>query len=403
MTSRLESVDKGGVSARYQFVVLFLVVMVAGLSQGLLLPLLSILLDQSGVSADRNGMNSAALYIGVFCTMFFIEKPVQRFGYRKVILAGIVLVTAAMLLFPVGKSLTVWFILRLLVGVGDSALHYSTQLWIVSTSPADRRGTYISLYGMSYGTGFSLGPLGLNLLPLGEAVPFLVSSGLFLLVLLLVIRLPNQKPERVKEGTAQQNRYIRTYKLAWFVLIPGFLYGFLEASMNSTFPLYGLRIGLSQAWLSVLLLAFGVGSLILQLPLGMWSDRIGRKPVLIGCGVIGSIVFFLIPAAGDHRLLLMLLFVVGGGMVGSFYSLGLAYAADVLPRPILPAANVIASIHFSLGSIIGPGLAGLGMRYVSLSSLFVFLGAAFGLFALLGFAYKPRGMEEEGAGGLKAE
>lgn len=348
------------------------------------------MLEQKGVSSDLNGINSAAMYIGIFCTMFFIERPVRRFGYKKVIVVGIALVTTSNLLFPVTDSLTIWFILRLLVGVGDSALHYSTQLWIVSSSPANKRGRFISLYGMSYGLGFSLGPLGINLLQFGKAVPFLVSGTFFITVLLLVLRMKNELPEAPKLSEATGNRFVKTYRIAWFVLIPGFLFGLMEASMNSNFPLYGMRIDLGQQWISLLLVSFGIGSLILQLPLGIWSDKIGRKPILIACGIVGSITFSLIPVAHDNIPLLFVLFIISGGVVGSFYSLGLAYAADVLPRSILPAANILTSIHFSIGSILGPTLGGFGIKYIAPYSIFLFLGSAFLVFALLGFAFKPK-------------
>ncbi|KIL34160.1 MFS transporter [Cohnella kolymensis] len=369
---------------------LLLVVVVAGMSQGLLLPLLSILLERAGVSSDLNGMNSMALYIGIFFTMFVVEKPVIRFGYKRVIIAGMILVTLTTLLFPLTQSLAVWFVLRMLVGVGDSSLHFATQLWIVTSSPADRRGRYISLYGMAYGAGFSLGPLGINLLPLGPTVPFLVSSLFFAAVLLLVLRIPNEIPERVAKSASEENRFVRTYRLVWFALIPSFLYGIMEATMNSSFPLYGLRIDLNQQWISLLLVAFGIGGLILQLPLGIWSDKIGRKPVLMTCGAVGALLFFAIPAAGDNLPLLFIFFSLAGGLVGSFFSLGLAYAADNLPRRILPAANVIASIHFSIGSILGPGIGGYGIRYISNHSMFLFLGAGFLLFAVLGFLFRPK-------------
>lgn len=377
-------------SFRYRLIVLLLAVVVAGMSQGLLLPLLSIMLERSGVSSDMNGLNSAAMYIGIFCTMFFIERPVKRYGYRNVIVAGIAIVSMAGILFPLTESLAVWFVLRLLVGVGDSALHYTTQLWIVSSSPAEGRGKYISFYGMAYGIGFSVGPLGINLLPLGKAVPFLTTSAIFVVVLLLVLRLRNEYPEPIKKDAARENRFMATYRIAWFVLIPGLLYGLMESSMNSSFPLYGLRIGLEGHWISLLLLAFGVGSLVLQLPLGMLSDRIGRKPVLIVCGLTGALAFLTIPAAGSQVAVLFLLFAVAGGVVGSFFTLGLAYAADILPRAMLPTANVIASIHFSIGSMMGPTLGGYGIRYVSIHSIFLFLGAAFLVFSLLGFGFRAK-------------
>lgn len=366
------------------------------MSQGLLLPLLSIMLEDAGVSSEMNGMNSAAMYIGIFCTMFFVEKPVLRFGYKKVILTGITLVTMCSIMFPFTESLAVWFVLRLLVGVGDSALHFTTQLWIVSSSPASGRGKYISYYGMAYGLGFSLGPLGINLLPLGRMVPFLVTSSFFVCVILLVLRMKNEVPERAKKNAKSENRFVSTYRVAWFVLIPGILYGLMEASMNSSFPLYGLRIDLSQHWISLLLLSFGVGGLILQLPLGILSDRIGRKPILIVCGLVGSLAFFAVPIAGNNVTMLFVLFAIAGGVVGSFFTLGLAYAADILPRAILPAANVIASIHFSIGSMMGPTLGGYGIRYVSDYSIFLFLGAAFLIFALLGFGFRAKSKAEVG-------
>ncbi|MBB3113493.1 MFS family permease [Paenibacillus phyllosphaerae] len=377
------------VSARYRFIMLLLVVVVAGASQGLLLPLLSILLDHAGVSSDMNGLNSTALYIGTFCTMFFIEKPVARYGYKKIIVAGVLLVTLSMLMFPVSDALLIWFVLRLLIGIGDSSLHYASQLWIVSSAPADRRGRYISLYGMSYGVGFSIGPLGINLLPIGQAAPFLIVGLLFFIVLLLLLRIPNAFPEKAPPGAVTENRFVRTYRLAWFVLIPSLLYGIMESSMNSNFPLYALRIDLTQGWISLLLLSFGIGGLILQLPLGIWSDKIGRKPILMTAAILGACMFFLVPLAGDNVALLMILFALGGGLVGSFYSLGLAYAADILPRAILPAANVIASIHFSIGSILGPSAGGYSIRYISASSTFLVLGASFLIFGLLGFWFRP--------------
>ncbi|PYI55630.1 MFS transporter [Paenibacillus flagellatus] len=375
------------------FVTLILVVVVAGSSQGLLLPLLTIWLEQRGVPAELNALNAAALYIGVFGTMFVVERPVRKYGFKPVIVAGISLVTGATMLFSLTDSMIVWFVLRLLVGIGDSALHYASQLWIVSMSPAERRGRNISLYGMAYGVGFALGPLAIGLLRFGEAAPIAVVNVLFVTVLLLALRLRNEKPAGAEERPTERggsNRFVRVYRLVWFPLLPSFLYGYMEASMNGNFPVYGLRTGLTSGDIAVLLPMIGAGSLILQLPLGIWSDRIGRKPVLLGCGLIGACAFLAVPFAGANVWIVGALFVVAGGAIGSFYSLGLAYAADLLPKAILPTANVLASIHFSIASLIGPNAGGWLLQHVSLSSLFVALGGVYALFVLAGLRFRPR-------------
>ncbi|WP_240343902.1 MFS transporter [Paenibacillus sp. SYP-B3998] len=371
--------------------ILILVVTVAGMSQGMLMPLLTILLDRSGVSADANGFNAVALYIGIFSTMFFIEKPVRRFGYKPVITVGMILVTLATCLFPVWQQLGFWFVLRLMVGVGDSALHFATQLWIVSSSPKAHRGRNISLYGMAYGLGFSLGPIGISLLKSGTWVPFLTTSGFFLIVLAFLLRLPNERPEQSESGEAVHKRASKVFALAWFPLIPSLLYGYMEASMNSNFPLYALRIGLTEDNIGLLLPIIGIGGLIMQLPLGIWSDRIGRKNILMVAGFVGAFAFVCLPLAGSNMWLIGVLFGIAGGMVGSFFSLGLAYAADILPKHLLPTANVIGSIQYSMGSIAGPLIGGLSLRYLSYASIFYFLGFFYFIFVVAGFAFQRSG------------
>jgi MFS family permease len=370
------------------FYSLFLVIIVSGLSQGLLLPLLTILLDQSGVSPDTNGMHSAALYVGIFAMMFFLEKPVRKFGYKPVILTAIILVTCATLMFPLWQNLYGWIILRLLVGAGDSALHYATQLWVISKSPQKTRGRTISLYGMSYGIGFSLGPFGINLLQFGIWTPFIAVSLFFVFVILLLLRLPNAYPEQADQGHSVGRRAMGTFRIAWFALLPSLLYGYMESSLNNNFPLYGVRIGLSHESISLLLPALGIGGLLLQIPLGIWSDKIGRKPVLMGTGCVGAIAFLSVPLAGDQIWLIALLLGIAGGMVGSFFSLGLAYAADILPKSLLPTANLIGSVQYSIGSIIGPAIGGFSIRYLTPESMFYMLTAIFLLFALSGFRFK---------------
>jgi MFS family permease len=387
----LEMALKEGLAPQ-KLTILIMVIIVAGMSQGMLLPLLTILLDRSGVSTDANGLNAAALYIGIFSTMFFIEKPVRRFGYKPVIMVGMGLVIMANCLFPAWQQIGFWFVLRLLVGIGDSALHYATQLWIVSSSPKEHRGRNITLYGMAYGIGFSLGPVGITLLKVGIWGPFLTTSSFFLLILLLLTRLKNERPERGERVEAVHKRASKVAALAWFPLITSLLYGYMEASMNSNFPLYGLRIGLSEPNIGVLLPVMGVGSLIMQLPLGIWSDRIGRKKILISSGLIGALAFFCIPFAGTKLWLIGLLFGIAGGMVGSFFSLGLAYAADILPRHLLPTANVSASIQYSVGSIAGPLIGGTAIRYSNVASIFYVLSFIYVLFALSGLMFRREAM-----------
>lgn len=375
---------------RTHYFILIAVVVAAGLSQGLLLPVLAIFLERMGISSSMNGLNAAALYVGSFAMTLVAERLLGWVGFKRLIVSGLVLVMLSLVAFPLIPSVAVWFVLRVLVGIGDSALHYAAQLWVLMMSTVKNRGRSISFYGMSYGLGFSIGPLGIPLLKYGEAVPFLILAVLFLFILLVVLfKLPNLKPEKSEQGEQQPaGRYLKSYRLAWFALIPAFLYGYMEAGINSNFPVYGLRSGFTLGEISTLLPFVGIGGLLLQLPLGIWSDKFGRKRVLTIAGIVGGCSFLLIPVAGTNFWATLLLLTMAGGLVGSFFSLGLAYAADILPRVLLPAANVVASFHFNAGSIAGPNAGGAIMETGWNGGIFVLLGGLYIVFACTGLWFK---------------
>lgn len=374
------------------YFIMIAVVVLAGLSQGLLLPVLAVFLEEMGVSSSMNGMNAAALYVGSFAMTLIAERVLGIVGFKKLIVAGMVLVMLSLAAFPLFPSIGLWFVLRILVGVGDSALHYAAQLWVLMMSTSQNRGRSISFYGMSYGIGFSIGPLGMTLLKYGNAVPFIILAVLFLIMLMIILfKLPNVKPERQQFGEPSlKGRFRKSYALAWFALVPAFLYGYMEASINSNFPVYGLRNGFTIEQISSLLPFVGIGGLILQLPLGIWSDRFGRKRVLTIAGIAGGLCFIMIPLAGTHYWSVLVLLTIAGGLVGSFFSLGLAYAADILPKLLLPAANVVASFHFNAGSIIGPNVGGGMMETGWTAGVFVLLGALYIGFACLGVLFKAK-------------
>lgn len=382
-------------SSSFHYVILLLVIVAAGVSQGLLLPVLSIFLEKMGVSSVMNGLNAAALYVGSFAMTLVAERTLGALGFKKLVSIGLVLVLVSVILFPVFPSVKFWFVLRLLVGIGDSAVHYAAQLWVLLVTPEENRGRNISIYGMSYGLGFSLGPLGIPLLHFGDSVPFIALAVLVLLVFLLVmIKLPDLRPEKLKGEERPTKRFRRSYAFAWYALIPALLYGYMESGINSNFPVYGLRVGLSEQQIAFLLPFIGIGGLVLQLPLGLLSDRFGRKRVLIICGILGGLAFTLVPLAGTSTAAILILLMLAGGMIGSFFSLGLAYAADILPKLLLPAANVIASFHFNIGSIAGPNIGGTLMQYGWNAGMFIVLGLGFMAFGLLGVFVRNKTLTE---------
>ncbi|WP_285517872.1 MFS transporter [Thermolongibacillus altinsuensis] len=352
---------------RLHFFILISIVTISGLSQGLLLPLISVIFEKSGIDSSLNGLHATAMYIGVLIVSPFLEKPLRKYGFKRIIMFGGAIVVLSLALFPVWHSVSFWFILRLLIGIGDHVLHFGSQTWITSSSPIHQRGRNISLYGLSFGVGFALGPLLVPLVHLNEALPFFISSLLSLFGWFTLFLLKNEYPENeeAEKEKATSVRFFETWKYAWPALLLTFTYGFLEASLHSTFPIYALRNELNIRAVSIILPAFAIGGIVFQLPLGVLSDRFPRKKIILFSLIIGAVSFLLAQMLSPSVLGIIGSFFIAGMFVGSLFSLGMAYMADLVPKHLLPAGNILCGILYSIGSICGPFLVGVILQYNS--------------------------------------
>lgn len=376
------------------FGILNATVAISGFTQGMLLPLIAIIFERDGISSSINGMHAASLYIGMLLAIPFMEAPLRRFGFKPFIITGGLAVIVMLLAFPVWKSIWFWFFLRLLIGIGDNMLHFGTQTWITSSSSIQNRGRNISIYGLCFGLGYGFGPLTTHLLEYNEALPFIVSAVLSLLVWLTLFLLRNEHPEST--DTSKSPSVLETFKqfgvvwkYAWIALLFPFAYGFLEASINSNFPVYALRIGIEVSAVSILLPMFAIGSIVLQLPLGILSDRFGRRTILTTVLPLGVLTFAVAGVFQEYISVLMICFFIAGMFVGSMFSLGLAYMVDLVPRNLLATGNLLATVLFSIGSITGPLIGGLTIQYVENISFFYTISLMLLLVLLVLIISKP--------------
>ncbi|MGZ9815484.1 MFS transporter [Peribacillus simplex] len=356
------------------FSVLILIVGISGFSQGMLLPIIAIIFENDGISSSLNGFHAASLYIGILLISPFMEAPLRKYGYKPLILFGGITVIVSLALFPVWESFWFWFVLRFFIGIGDHTLHFATQTWITAISPIAKRGRNLAIYGLFFSLGFMVGPLMTKLLEINQALPFIITSILSLLTWSTVFLIRNELPEQDdSENTSflgTLKRFTKVSRIAWVAFLLPFTFGVLEASLNSNFPVFALRSGIDLTAVSIIIPAFSAGTLLTQIPLGMISDRFGRRKTLLTILFSGFTIFTLAGIYSFSVLGLFLCFMFGGMMVGSTFSMGISYMADLLPRNLLPAGNLLCSIFFSLGSIGGPFFGGLVIEHIQGGNFF---------------------------------
>lgn len=372
-----------------RFWVLVLIVSISGFSQGLLLPLISLIFEQDGVSSSLNGLSATGIYIGTLLITPFVEAPLRRWGYKPMIIFGGFLVIISLCLFLSWKSVMFWFILRLLIGIGDHMLHFSTQTWITSSVDRSKLGKSMAIYGLSFGVGFAVGPLFVPLINISPSLPFMISSALCLIAWLLVFTVKNEKPEPIQSKSEENvlSRFKVVFLIAWVAFIPPFIYGFLESSLNSLYAVSAVRIGINVSMVSVILSAFSIGGIITQLPIGALGDKIGRSKLVTFCFAFGTLFFGLGALFEQYGFIVLALFTCAGMVLGSTFSLGITFMADLTPKNLLPTGNLLCGFFYSIGSLTGPIIGGLYLDFVEASFLW-FVSSVLCVAFLLNLLYR---------------
>lgn len=122
-------------------------------------------------------------------------------------------------------------------------------------------------------------------------------------------------------------------------------------------PFYAGTFGASPLVIGLLFASFSLCQLIASPLLGEWSDRYGRRPVLV-FSLAGTVVSFVMLALAQSVTMLFLSRVIDG-LSGGNISTARAYVADITePKDRAHAFGVLGAA-FGLGFIFGPALGGM--------------------------------------------
>ena len=122
-------------------------------------------------------------------------------------------------------------------------------------------------------------------------------------------------------------------------------------------PFYAQEFGASPIVIGVLFASFSIAQLVAAPILGAWSDRWGRRPVLI-LSLIGTAVSFAMLALANSLAMLFAARIVDG-LSGGNITTARAYIADITTEENRAKAYGFLGAAFGLGFIIGPALGGL--------------------------------------------
>ena len=350
---------------------------VASLIYGMSSPLLALTLDSWGTEDRLIGLNAAVGALAVFPAAPLASRLMRQFGPAKPILASILLTAVIYVLLPTFPNLYAWFGLRFLMGMGGGVLWMAGEAWINQVAEDHNRGRMVGIYSMATGAGFALGPLALSVAGTAGWTPFLAAAAFTVLSAVPIL------PALAVAPTLAGAPMTRVYRYVVDAPVPFFICGVIalaDGVLLTFLPLYGLRIGLSEATGLSLITAFGLGGLACQWPVGWLADHMNRR-LLAFLGTLGLVAAtILIPHVAPVAPWNWIHFFIYGGLMMGLYTVGMVLRGEQYRDAALASASATFGVMWGAGTLVGPLLGGFGMRSMGPDGIVVVIAAVLLLF-----------------------
>ncbi|MGB7819847.1 MAG: MFS transporter [Ornithinibacter sp.] len=346
--------------------VLIAAAFVIALGFGLITPVLPQFAQSFGV-----GATASSIVVSAFAFFRLVAAPsggrlVARLGERPVYLTGLVIVAISTGATAFAQTYWQLLVFRSLGGVGSTMFTVSAVALIVRLAPPSIRARVSSAYASAFLLGGIGGPVVGGLLGnLGLRVPFIVYAVALLIAAAIVASFLSGASLRPVEGapvlpvlTARDGWRDSAYRASVF---SGFANGWANFGVrNAILPLFAAVVIGKEPWVAGMVIAvFAAGNAVGLTVAGRLSDRMGRRPFILGGLLVSGTATAITGFASDLPTLVIVSVIAGLG-AGTLNPAQQASLADVVGRD-RNGGPALAAFQMSQdsGAIVGPIIAGL--------------------------------------------
>ncbi len=358
------------------------------LASGYLMTLIPLRINNSMGGDVLVGYMGGIYYLGLLAGSFRTERTVTRVGHIRSFAAFMALLCSSVLSLAVFDSVAVWLFLRFLNGLAVAGIFVVVESWLLCESDEKDRGRILAFYMVALYGSNALGQLLVEVLDSNSYVPFIVVGILFSLSILppALTRIPS--PELTNNSSISLTKLFRLTPSAMIGCLAG---GMVLGALYSLLPVQLMGEGSEEGTLGLKLGITMLGGMLLQYPVGHYSDSVDRRKVLVAVSMAGclvSLLYMVFPSQGWFHMLLLFLI---GGTTFTLYPLAISHGCDHLQREDIIAGTQGLLLGYSSGSCIGPVIAGYFLHGSEngLMIYFAIIMGLTGLFFLIRIPWRP--------------
>ena len=339
--------------------------------QGTLLPVRASLEAFSTLSI---GIMGAAYFLGFTLGCLKGGELVGRVGHVRVFLAMTAIGSSVPLLHGLVLNPLVWGLLRMTSGFCFAVLYVVIESWLNESSTNENRGTVFSMYVM----------ISLSVLAAGQMMTLLYDPADFqLFAIASVLVSIGALPVALSTGPAPvqpQNVDVdlpRLFRVSPAATIGCLATGLANGAFWSLAPVFTSGVSGTASLAAWFMTSAVIGGAVLQWPLGVASDRFGRRKILLAASVVGVLVAIIIitGVGGASFLAINLAGAAWGAVAFPLYAIAVAHANDYVEADEYVMVSSGLLLMYGIGAIVGPFAASAMMTATGANGLFAFAAA----------------------------
>jgi MFS family permease len=309
------------------------------------------------------------ILISIFGFVSSLFQPVMgaltdRLGRRKpLIQIGLTVIGICILLFIFAGHFFDLLILRIIQGIAVAITIPASLALMTAITKRETRGGSMGVYSTFRIIGFSIGPVigGFLQTNFGFNTAFYAGAGFVVIAIILVHFWVREVRGEVPHSKKSKFKIIDTDLLSAGIIatsIATFLMAGAFSMMTTLENQFNARLSINAVGFGFAFSILMIGRLIFQIPLGHYSDKVGRKPLIItGLIVMGIATVLLGEVFAYFQLLILRL--IQGIAAAAIAAPAFAVAADLSKRGGEGRQMSIVTMGFGLGIAFGPLFAGL--------------------------------------------
>jgi MFS family permease len=294
------------------------------------------------------GLTMASFAVAAIFARPFLGRLTERYGRRRLMMAGAVLASAAT--FTLGLASELWqvLVLRMFMGLGEAALFVAAATLIADLSPSNRRAEAASYFSVAVFGGMGIGPLLAEWVTGDDAYSrtFFVAGAFAALSAITVLGVPT-RVDRSSADADKQPLFNRTALWPGMVLCSGIA---AFAVFMAFVPEYSKSVGLAGA--GALFFTYSLVSISLRLAAAKLPERLGAHRTVTIALVSLSAGMLLVAAVAEPWALWAGTVWIGVGMAFLYPSL-MANVVNRVDDNARASALSSLTLFFEAGTIVG--------------------------------------------------